>query len=216
MKTSGRWLGALLLTGVLLGWTDPGGGARGQTPSNVSLKFLGLTWHPLGDPLAHLQPFRLDEEARLVMNFGGALGYERYIWQDVFSVKALQAVFADCSAGLASATHVAVRGTFLHRQGHRLSIGFGPALMVRQDWARFPSYQSSGYFHAGYVRPLGPVQWKLFWYGIEVEYDVRLGDHLDFSASLTPGIPMAVTIGGGVKYWFTRRYQEKLHLPRVR
>lgn len=200
-----------LLVGLSV-WTS----APAQTPSNLSLKFLGFTIHPLGDRTAHLQPYKLDPHARFVMNFGGVIGYERYLCQDVLSVKVLQAIFADCSAGLASATHVALRGTFLNRGGHRLSFGFGPALIIRQDWGRLPGYQSSGFMETGYLRPLGPIQWKVFWYGIEIEYDVRLSRHLDFSASLTPGVPMAVTMGCGLKYWFTREYKDHIRLPRIR
>lgn len=191
-------------------------GAFAQTPSNLSLKFLGFTIHPLGDRTADLQPFKLDRHARFVFNFGGVLGYERFIWQDVLSVKVLQAVFADCSAGLASATHVALRGTFLNRGGHRLSVGFGPAFLVRQDWARLPDYQSSGFMHTGKLPVFGNVQYKMFWYGIEVEYDLRLSKHLDFSASLTPGIPMAISMGCGLKYWFTRDYKAKIYLPKIK
>lgn len=188
----------------------------GQSPSNLSLKFLGFTIHPFGDRTADLQPFKLDRHARFVMNFGGVLCYERYIWQDLVSVKGLQAVFADCSAGLASATHVAIRGTFLNRKKHRLSVGFGPALVIRQDWARFPGYQSSGFMNTGYLRPFGAVQWKVFWYGIEFEYDWRISERLDLSASLTPGVPMAVTLGAGVKYWISREHVDKVYLPKIK
>jgi hypothetical protein len=187
-----------------------------QTPSNVSLKFMGLTIHPTGDRTAYLQPYKLDPNAYFVMNFGGGLGYERFIWMDVLSVKALQVIFADCSAGLASVTHVALRGTFLNKGRHRLSIGFGPAFMMRQSWNRLPNYESSGYFNESYIRPLGPVQWKLFWYGVEMEYDVRINDRLDFSTSLAPGLPMAITLGFGLKYWFERDYKEKIALPKVK
>lgn len=181
----------------------------------MSLKFMGLTIHPTGDRTAYLQPYKLDRNAYFVMNFGGVLGYERFLWQDVISVKALQALFADCSAGLASVTHVAVRGTFLDRGRHRLSIGFGPAFMVRQDWGRLPGYEPSGYFNQSTWGLLGPVQWKFFWYGVEMEYDVQLSDRLDFSASFVPGLPMAITLGLGLKYWFERDYKEKISLPKV-
>jgi hypothetical protein len=187
-----------------------------QVPSNVSLKFLGFTIHPFGDRTANLQPYKLDKNARFVMNFGGVLGYERFIFEDVVSIKGLQAVFADCSAGLASVTHAAVRGTFLNRNGHRLSLGFGPALIIRQDWARLPDYQSSGFMNTGYLEPFGPIQWKIFWYGIEMEYDWKMSEHLDFSASLTPGVPMAITMGFGLKYWFERDYREKIYLPKMK
>jgi hypothetical protein len=192
------------------------GGLFAQRPSNLSLKFLGLTMHPFGDRTANLQPYKLDPNAMFVLNFGGALGYERFIFQDRISVKGLQAVFADCSAGLASVTHVAIRGTFLKRKGHRLSVGVGPAFMVRQHWGRLPDYKSSGFMKEGYIKPFGPVQYKMFWYGVEIEYDVRLGEHVDFSASLTPGIPMAVTVGAGLKYWFGREYKEKIYLPKIK
>lgn len=204
------------IAGMLLLVMSFAASAAAQHPSNVSLKFLGFTIHPQGDPTAYLQPYKFDKKARFVMNFGGVLAYERFIWQDIISVKGLQALFADCSAGLASATHVAIRGTFLRRPRHRLSMGFGPALIVREDWGRHPDYQSSGFMNEGYIKPIGKVQWKIFWYGIEFEYDWKISERLDISASLTPGVPMAVTIGGGIRYWFNRDFEEKLYLPKMK
>jgi hypothetical protein len=203
-------LGMLVL---LFGLGSP---ALGQTPSNLSLKYLGFTIHPQGDRTANLQPYKLDREAHFVANFGGALGYERFILQDILSVKLVQALFADCSAGLASVTFASIRANFMDRGRHRLSMGFGPALMVRQSWERLPDYKSSGYMNTGYIKPIGAVQWKLFPYGVEFEYDVRISRRLDFSMSLTPGLPLAVTMGAGLKYWVERDYKYKVYLPRVK
>jgi hypothetical protein len=187
-----------------------------QTPSNLSLKYLGFTIHPKGDRTANLQPYKLDPKAHFVVNFGGALGYERFILQDVLSLKLVQAVFLDCSAGLASVTFASIRANFVDRGRHRASMGFGPALMIRQSWERLPDYKSSGYMNTGYLKPFGAVQWKLFPYGVEFEYDCRISKRLDFSVSLTPGLPMAVTMGAGLKYWVERDYKEKVFLPRMK
>jgi hypothetical protein len=87
--------------------------AYGQ--SSFSAKFVGLTIHPFGDESAALQPYKLDDRAVFVMNFGGVVSYEKYIWRDLVSYKVLQAVFADCSAGLASITNLAIQGVFLKK-----------------------------------------------------------------------------------------------------
>src|SRR5687768_3788281 len=87
--------------------------------NSLSLEFVGFTIHPTGDPTAHLQPNKLDKEARFVMNYGGVITYEHFIIGDVLAAKGLQAIAADCSAGWVSITHIAVKGMVIRKPKHR-------------------------------------------------------------------------------------------------
>mgnify|MGYP001080124088 CR=1 FL=1 len=167
-----------------------------------TIKYYGLSIHPGGDPTAHLQPFRLDDEAKYVMNFGGFVGYEKFIYEDLVSLKVIQGLMADCSAGLASVSHVGIRGRIFDTKKHRLYLGIGPTLLVRDSWNRFgDKYTSSGYLNEYTSRTLGELQWKLVPYGFEFEYDykISLKDHL--SISITPAPPLALLTSIGWKHW---------------
>lgn len=211
---------------LIRAWNLPAGARRAtivllfftvllQAQETVTLKYFGLTMHPFGDNSATLEPFRLDDHARFVANFGGFAGYEKFVWEDIVSVKIIQGVFTDCSAGLAGLTHVGVRGVLLDRKKQRLSFGIGPVFMYRDSWRRFGGrYTPSGFFNETHTQLFGDVQWKLFPAGFEFEYDVQLNDKTDFSASFTPGVPLACIFSVGVKYWLSKDFREKVKLVR--
>lgn len=183
---------------------------QGAAQSNLSVRYFGLTIHPFGDRQAKLQPYRLDENAYLVGNIGGFLSYEKFIWEDILSVKFLQGVYTDCSAGKATVTHVALQG-FLYEKGKsRFSFGFGPVFMAREDWNRLPGYDDSGFFNRKTIKGIGPVQYKTFFYGFEFVYDRRIGKNIDLTFGFTPGIPLVCAISGGVKFWMNREFKKKL------
>lgn len=184
--------------------------------SNISLEFVGFTIHPAGDPTAHLQPNKLDKNARFVVNYGGLLTYEKYIIGDVIALKGMTALVADCSAGWASITHIGVKGLVIRKPKHRLGLGLGPAFMVRESWSRFEDYQSSGFLKEGNSKLLGPVQYKFFPIAAEIEYEYSLTDRCDLSFSLTPGLPMAITFAAGIKFWFNKDFEHKVYLPKVK
>jgi hypothetical protein len=185
--------------------------------SNLSAEFVGFTIHPAGDPTAHLQPNKLDQNARFVMNYGGVLTYEKYLVSDIFAVRVLEAVFADCSAGWASITQVAIKGVVLRTPKHRLGVSLGPGFMVRESWTRFEDYKSSGFLNEGNSKLLGPVQYKFFPVACELEYEYSLTNRCDLAFSITPALPMAMTIGAGFKFWFNKDFNEGgLFLPRVK
>lgn len=184
--------------------------------SCFTLKYFGLTIHPFGDKQANLQPYKLDDEAHLIFNLGGFAGYEKYLWEDIVSAKIIQGVFSDCSAGLASVTHLGLRG-FLYEKGkHHLGFGIGPTLIIRNDWNRFADYEDSNFFERKRIEGIGNVQYKLFWYGFELEYDYKLGDKIDFSLSFTPGVPLVCALSFGVKYWMSKDFNKKLKLVKTK
>lgn len=184
----------------------------GFAQSTVTLKYFGLTIHPFGDSQAQLQPYKLDNTAHFVLNYGGFAGYEQYVYEDFISVKVLQGIFTDCSGGLASVTHVGVRGVLIDKNKHRLSFGIGPAFMWRRDWNRFSDYKDLGFFHRATAPVIGKIQYKLFPVGFEFEYDYQLNKRVDLSFSFTPGVPLVCTFSAGAKLWLNKEF---VHRPRL-
>lgn len=173
---------------------------------NVTLKYFGVTLHPFGDDLASVQPYKLDKNAHLVFNFGGFLGYEHYLWEDILSLKLTQGLFTDCSNGWAGFTHLGLRGVFYDKGRHHAMLGFGPMMFYRESWTRFPNYEDKGIFALSKDRS---VQYKFFWYGTEIEYNYRLSKRTDLSVTFTPGLPFVITYAVGLKYWFNKDFRIK-------
>lgn len=191
--------------------------SNAQAPSAFTIKYFGLTIHPFGDKTAELQPYKLDRNARFVANFGCFLGYERFVFKDLVSIKIIQAGFTDCSGGLAGFTHVGVRmRMFQLKEKSTFYFGFGPAFMYRDSWERFgDAYSSSGYFNSGSVRG-HEIQYKLIPYACEIEWDYKLNEKNAFSVGFTPGIPMALTFSVGWKHWIHKPTFDylKLYIPK--
>ena len=88
---------------------------------NVGIKFFGLSIHPKGEAKnAQLMPNKLDKKAYLVMNFGAEASYEKFVYKDIFSVKVVQAFYADCAEMLGGFTHLGVRGKIFKTSRHSL------------------------------------------------------------------------------------------------
>lgn len=190
------------------------GGLKAQ--ETLTLKYFGLAIHPFGDPTAHLQPLKLDKNARFVMNAGLFAGYEKFFFRDLLSVKIIQGITTDCSAGLASVSHLGLRVLLMKTKKNRVYFGAGPALIVRQSWTRFgDDYTSSGFFNEYNSALLGPLQWKMIFYGMEFEYDYSFSENNYLSVSVTPGIP-ATTLSVGWKHWFNLKPVDtyKIYIPK--
>ena len=183
-----------------------------------TVKYFGLTIHPFGDKTAHLQPNKLDPNAVFVRNNGLFIGYEKFIHQDLVSLKGIQGVMTDCSNGLAVVSHLGIRGTLFQNDKHRLCMGIGPTFIVRESWTRFgAAYTSSGFFNERQSERFGDLQWKFIPYGFEFEYDYCFTEKDNLSISLTPGVPLANIISIGWKHWVTiKRYDDnvKLYVPK--
>lgn len=187
--------------------------------STFTLKYFGMTVHPFGDPTAHLQPYKLDNKARFVVNFGGFAGYEQFVYRDLVSVKAIGGLFTDCSAGWATVVHLGPRLNLMKLKKHRLYIGIGPTLILRNSWTRFgESYTPSGFFNVAETQRYGDIQWKFVPYGMEFEYDYAITERDQFSVSFTPGVPLAMIFSFGWKHWITIKKFDpyKIYIPRKR
>jgi hypothetical protein len=179
--------------------------------STVTVKYFGCTIHPFGDKSAALMPYKFDSKGRFIANFGGFIGYEKYIYEDFISAKIIQGIFTDCSGGLAGVTHLGLRGVLIDKNKHRFSFGIGPVFLYRDSWSRFGErYTPSGFFNEYHSGTLGDVQWKFFYFGFEFEYDYLLNQENDLSFSFTPGLPMACVFSVGVKHWFSKDFKKTL------
>lgn len=182
----------------------------------LTIKYFGLTIHPFGDASAHLQPNKLDKNARFVVNTGLFVGYEKFLYEDLFSLKVIQGITTDCSNGLASISHFGARVLLMKTKKHRVYFGIGPTLIVRESWTRFgDDYESSGFFNEYNSKRFGPLQWKFIPYGLEFEYDYYFSDKNQLSLSFTPGVP-ATTFSIGWKHWFNLKAFDpyKVYIPR--
>jgi hypothetical protein len=185
--------------------------------SAFTLKYFGLTIHPFGDRTADIQPYKLDNNARFGLNFGGYAGYEQFIYKDLISVKLIQGLFTDCSAGWMSVTHLGLRALMYENEKNRGYIALGPTFMMRESWSRFGSgYNASGFFKEKQYKNLGAVQQKFVLYGLELEYDRILNDRNSFSLSFTPGLPLAMVFSFGWKHWLSRGEFDYTRLARPR
>ncbi|TXC75599.1 fatty acid desaturase family protein [Luteibaculum oceani] len=171
-------------------------GGISQAQHNFGLKYFGLSMHPKGDPQAHLMPYRLDDRAVLVVNFGGIASFERYVYSNLLSIKLAQGLYTDSGGLISGHTHIGFRAKFLERKRHSMILGFGPTFIYRRNWNKKPGYESTGLF-----RESGNIQHKFVWYGGEIEYNYQVSDQWDMSVNFLPGYPLVMSIGVGVRYW---------------
>lgn len=170
---------------------------RVAAQDNIGFNFLFLTHHFGGNKMAFLQPNKLDKNAKYVLNWGGVVHYERYIYRKRISLKVAQAMYSDCATLFAGHTHLAFRVNFLNSDRHSLRLGFGPTWVYRETWHRFPDYvQENVYFERR-----GDWDYVFVWYGGEIEYDYKLSKNWEINAHLIPGVPEFFNLGIGFRYW---------------
>ncbi|WP_414703852.1 hypothetical protein [Pontibacter sp. 13R65] len=163
----------------------------------ITVKAFGLSIHLKESPYPEIFPNRLDDKGYATVNYGGIVGYDRFVIGNDLSVRAEQGFYADCAASMAGFTHIGFRGKIFRKGRHEINGGIGPTLVYRHDWNRLEGYIDDGYF-----RKRGDWQYKFYWYGGEFEYNYQLSAQNDLSITLIPGIPEVVSFGIG----FRRRY----------
>ncbi|WP_025842665.1 hypothetical protein [Porphyromonas gingivicanis] len=173
---------------------------KAQYRSNVGLKFMGLSIHPLGgNGNEVIMPNKLDPQAHFVVNLGAILSYEHFLYKDIVSVKALQGLYADCAVQLAGFSSIGIRARIFRLGRHSLYGGLGPTIIFRRNWFRLEGYQDSHYFKGDKD---DYWQYRFLWYGGEFEYKVVLRDQIDFSISFVPGYPDLMSLSMGISYNF--------------
>ncbi|MFN4299902.1 MAG: hypothetical protein ACK4EX_09275 [Thermaurantimonas sp.] len=97
---------------------------------NIGLKFFGLSIHPKGEKEnSFLMSNKLDNNAYLVMNYGIEILIEKFVYIDIISVKAVQALYADCAEKLGGFSHIGLRAKIFKKGKHSLFGGIGPTLV---------------------------------------------------------------------------------------
>ena len=183
--------------------------------STISIKYLGLTVHPLGDESAHLQPLKLDKNAWFVLNIGTMMSYEKFVYRDLLSIKVMQGLFKDCSLKTMSVTSLTVKALIFENNKNRFYIAMGPAYLIRDSWTDYADdYVASGFWKVKNTERFGSVQYRMVG-GLDLEYDRILNEKHSISISLTPGFPMASIFSFGWKYWMNYREfpDHKFKLP---
>ena len=176
-------------------------GIDAKAQDNASLKFFGLSLHPGGDENAPLMPRRFDANGVWVLNLGGMLSYEKFIYQDGVSVKAVQGIYSDCAAQLGGFSHLGLRAKIFKTTRQSLYGGIGPTLVYRKNWHKLPGYIDPDYFEG---KPANTWQYKFLWYGGEFEYAYVLSERIDFATTFIPGYPKLISFSFGFRYKFRK------------
>jgi len=168
--------------------------------NNIGIKYFGLSIHPKGEKEnASLMPNKLDNDGYLVLNIGGELMYEHFIFEDIISIKVIQALYADCAARLGGFSHIGLRGKMIKKGKHSLYGGIGPTFVYRRNWLEMPDYINQNRFKG----ELGDrFQYLFLWYGGELEYKYKLNLNWDFAVSFVPGYPDLISLAFGLNYKF--------------
>lgn len=168
-----------------------------QARDNIGIKFFGLSMHPFGDENAFLMPRKLDGKGYFVLNLGAMLSYEKFFWQDILSVKVIQAGYSDCAARAGGFSHIGIRGKIFSTKRQSLSGGIGPTLIYRRNWNELERYHDPGRFQGGLS---DKWQYLFIWYGGEFEYKYSLNETFDFALCFVPGYPDLISFSLGINY----------------
>lgn len=177
--------------------------------SNITVQYFGMTIHPFGDYTAEIQPYKLDKNAHFVLNFGGYVSYEKFVWYDIVSIRAKQGIFSDCSAGFMGASQIGVNLRLIGNKKHRLNFAIGPAFIYRNSWNRFEIYENKGYWNEGEIYSQ-PTQYKTVLYACEFEYNYTISKKIDLSVGFVPGFPSAFAFSTGLKFWLDKDLKERI------
>src|SRR5690606_27653806 len=176
-------------------------GFESMAQNSVGLKFFGLSIHPGGDENAPLMPRRFDDNGVWVLNLGGMLSYEKFIYEDGVSLKAVQGFYSDCAAQPGGFSHIGLRARIFKTEKHSLYGGIGPTLVYRKNWYELPGYLDPEYFDGA---PNDEWQYKFLWYGGEFEYAYVLSERTDLACTFIPGYPKLISLSFGLKYKFRK------------
>jgi hypothetical protein len=168
---------------------------------NIGVKFFGLSFHPKGEkPNAFLMPRKLDKDAYLVMNLGGLLSYEKFIYKNRMSIKAIQALYADCAVKLGGFSHIGIRVRILKTEKHSIYGGIGLTFIYRKNWLNLAGYNPTGSLYKGDENDIWQTIW--LWYGGEFEYKYSFNSQFDLGIMFVPGYPDLMNLAAGLHYRF--------------
>lgn len=179
----------------------------GFSQDNFTVKFFGFSFHPDGDVNADNMPTKIDKNGVAVVNLGVYLGYEKFVYKDKLSLKAVNAYYSDCGGLFSSLIHFGFRGVILQMDKFSINGGFGPTFIYRRSWySKFDNYVNSGFYNGNET---DFWQTKFLWYGGELEFNYQLTEFLDLSATLVPGYPKLIDVSIGIRYRFKDKIKSK-------
>lgn len=165
---------------------------------NIGIKYFGLSIHPKGESdNAFLMPRKFDKNGYLVLNIGGVVSYEKFVFRDILSVKTVAALYNDCASQIGGFTHVGLRGKIFRTRNQSLYGGIGPTLVYRENWQKLENYINPHRFKGGIEKKW---QYLFLWYGGEFEYKYLVNDFLDIAISFVPGYPDLMSLSLGISY----------------
>lgn len=176
---------------------------------NITAKFFGLSVHPDGDLNADNMPTKIDKNGVLVINLGMYFGYEHFVHKDKLSYKVIMAYYSDCGGLFSGLVHVGFRGVIVNQKRFSINGGIGPTFIYRRSWySKFENYINSG-FYTGNETDFW--QYKFLWYGGELEFNYKINDAIDLSATFIPGYPKLLALSFGVRYRFMYKKNSNQH-----
>jgi hypothetical protein len=158
----------------------------------IGIKLTGLSIHPQGAANAKLMKYKLDNKGVFVFNPGVRLSFEYFFYEDIFSIKIEQGLYADCANQFAGFTHIGLRGRIFQIGNHSLNGGIGPTLFFRRNWYKLDGYVDDVENFKG--SPEDTWQHWFIWYGGEFEYNYKINETLEWSTSIVPWIPPFVPL----------------------
>jgi hypothetical protein len=165
---------------------------------SLGIKLFGLSIHPQGAVNKDIMPLKLDKDGIFVLDAGITLGIERFLYKDWVSVKFVQGFYLDCLTQPAGFSHIGIRGKIFQIGKHSLNGGIGPTFIYRKNWYNVAGYKDDFSFFNG--SPGDYLQWRFLWYGGEFEYNYKLNESIDLSASFIPGFPDIAVFSSGIRY----------------
>jgi hypothetical protein len=158
---------------------------------SLSVQFLGLTFHPGGGAVNMVKkyPLRMDKKATFVINLGFTVAYD-YDISDKWFIRTMVGYFKDCAFMNAGFIHMGFRWKPIRIGRHSINGGLGPFLSVRKDWHPFDGYNDKSDFYG--KRVWNGMQYRLFPFGGEIEYQYKINRKWDFQYSVVPGFPAVI------------------------
>ena len=141
--------------------------------------------------------YNLSDSGWLAMGAGGIGGVDFYNSNRSLGIRFMQGVYEDCAGLLSGFTHIGFRHRIMNLKNHNLNWGIGPTYIYRESWRRFPTY--GGHW---LLEEHGDIESAFILWGGEFEYNYKIKENIEFSASIMPAIPAIIMMGFGVKVWY--------------
>lgn len=161
----------------------------------ISLEYLGLTYHPEGGNTPQIYPLKMDRKAYLVLDVGLAANLDYFISEHLF-FRFTASLYKDCAFVTAGCLHTGPR-VECSLGKNRINVGMGPILSFRGDWHRFGEYEDDEFYGD---RVYKGWQYRFFPTALEIEYLRKINEKMELQWSLIPGAPLVITSMFGIRF----------------